>query len=158
MSAYRKQAIPLVFVELVRDAMLQTNSEPEFLQAMERVNGALDACWACIQIKGCDPGLARACRMISESYTRMQAAIERTVWERCPTQCGAELLNGLSGIVEDTVFQLPKNKFPERIAAWEQLAAVVYDLCALSEVDEPDDECYRTAAMLADIVRSEIDR
>lgn len=146
MSAWSKQAIPLIFTENAATAILAANCVSPAVRRIEvRIQKWLQACWDALGSGRHNPADAKAVRKAQAAAQTIRDALLR---EWCAgVQTDSEVTVALCIIAEDTLDSMPA-KHPGR-RAWGYLIKALYDMWRLSDDDESDWHGYERGQRIA---------
>lgn len=154
MSAWKKQAVPLVFIEICMGAIMEHNGEKTEIQRVNaRVSRWLGECWEPLRAKGGRIDDNQAQRVTAKAAGAIQERM-RVFWGGDGSNVGAELTNAMLVVAEDTLSGMPKNN-AGRSRAWAYLVKALYDLCLLSDPELSDNPGQKRGIKLAEIVLEE---
>ena len=146
MSAWSKQAVPLIFAETAATAILAANSTSLRVRRIEvRVQRWLQACWDALGSSRHNPADEKAMRKAVGSAQRIKDALSRE-WA-AGIQTDSEVTVALCIIAEDTLDSMPA-RHPGR-RAWGYLLRALYDMWQLSDTDETDAHGYERGKRIA---------
>lgn len=146
MSAWSKQAIPLVFLEIVMNAVLVGNNEHAVVRRIDkRVQRWLSDCWGIINSDPRGPAPAKAERKVQAASAELRADLERMWPQGIPTP--SEVTVAMCIIVSDTRDSMPK-KHPAR-RPWGYLLKALDDLFYLTDPNVTDDLGYQRGKTIA---------
>jgi len=153
MSAWKKQAIPLVFIEIGMGAVVQSNGH---LAAVRRIQARIDKwlheAWAPLRDRGRIDD-AQAQRVTQRAATATQASLA-LLWIDGGMKTPSELPSAMLAIAEDVRQQLPRND-RQRTRAWGYLVTALYDLCLVSDPELTDNEGQDRGLQIAAVVLKE---
>lgn len=159
MSAWKKQAVPLVFIEICMGAIMEHNGEKTEIQRVNaRVSRWLGECWEPLRAKGGRIDDNQAQRVTAKAAGAIQERM-RVFWggngsNMATIQTAPELTNAMLVVAEDTLAGMPKNN-AGRSRAWAYLVKALYDLCLLSDPELSDNLGQDRGIKLAEIVLEE---
>ena len=160
MGAWKKQSVPLVFIEIARDSIIKANADKieDMADVLAKIESEIDGCWSHLRgTVGAVPDKS-ALRITSGAAERIAKALLSQVWAGGRgVQCIGELTSAMMVIAEDCLKQLPVRKFPQRVTSWRNLTDALDELRVITGTVEVSAECEEIAAKLADIVRAEAD-
>ena len=146
MSAWSKQAVPLLFAENAAIAILAANSTSLRVRRIElRIQKWLQACWDALGSSRHNPADAKAVRKAQAAAQSIRDALLRE-WS-AGVQTDSEVTVALCIIAEDTLDSMPA-RHPAR-RAWSYLVRAFYDMLALSDTDESDWHGYERGKRIA---------
>ena len=146
MSAWSKQAVPLLFAENAAIAILAANSTSLRVRRIEvRVQKWLRACWDALGSSRHNPADEKALRKAVGAAKRIKEALSLE-WA-AGIQTDSEVTVALCIIAEDTLDSMPA-KHPGR-RAWGYLLKALYDMWRLSDTDETDAHGYERGKRIA---------
>ena len=153
MSAWTKQAVPLVFLEIGIGAVIKTNGHHAAIRRIEaRIDKWLHECWAPLRDKG------RIDDTQSQRVTvKAAAAIQNhlaTIWADGGLKTPSELPSAMLALAEDVRQQLPKND-KGRLRAWGYLVTAIYDLCLVADPELTDKQGQERGLQIAAVVLKE---
>lgn len=155
MSAWKKQAVPLIFIEICMGAIMEHNGEKAEIQRVNaRVSRWLGECWEPLRAKGGRIDDNQAQRVTAKAAGAIQERM-RTFWGGIGSNVGTELTNAMLVVAEDTLAGMPKNN-AGRSRAWAYLVKALYDLCLLSDPELSDNLGQNRGIKLAEIVLEEV--
>ena len=146
MSAWSKQAVPLIFAETAAVAILAANSTSQRVRSIDaRVQKWLQACWDALGSNRHNPADDKAMRKAVGSAQRIKDALMQE-WS-AGIQTNSEVTVALCIIAEDTIESMPA-KHPGR-RAWNYLLKALYDMLQLSDPHETDTHGYERGKRIA---------
>lgn len=153
MSAWTKQAVPLVFLEIGINAVIQTNGHHAAIRRIQaRIDKWLHECWAPLRERGrIDDNQAQ--RVTQKAATAIQAHLA-ILWRDGGMKTPSELPSAMLAIAEDVRQQLPRND-KRRLRAWGYLVAALYDLCQVADPELTDNEGQERGLRIAAVVLKE---
>jgi len=153
MSAWNKQAIPLVFLEIGIGAVIKTNGHHSaILRIQARIDKWLHECWQPLRDKRrIDDDLAQ--RITTRAAQSIQANLAK-VWIDGGMKTPSELPSAMLALAEDVRQQLPKND-KARLRAWGYLVTALYDLCLVADPDLSDSLGQERGLQIAAVVLKE---
>ena len=155
MSAWKKQAVPLIFIEICMGAIMEHNGEKAEIQRVNaRVSRWLGECWEPLRAKGGRIDDNQAQRVTAKAAGAIQERM-RAFWGGIGSNVGTELTNAMLVVAEDTLAGMPKNN-AGRSRAWAYLVKALYDLCLLSDPELSDNLGQNRGIKLAEIVLEEV--
>ena len=154
-NAWKKQAIPLVFIDVGMNSI--KTDDPVFMELYASTESAVALCWKFLNASKCRIPDDDALKITMKSAERIQKALESDVWGVSPIKCIGEITNAMVGIADDTLRQMPMNNV-ERWNAWDKLTSTLAELVERSQTVDIDDRCYGIASKIADLVREESDK
>lgn len=153
MSAWAKQAVPLVFLEIGIGAVIETNGHLADIRRIQaRIDKWLHECWAPLRERGRIDD-AQAQRVTQKAATAIQAHLAR-LWRDGGLKTPSELPSAMLALAEDVRQQLPKND-KARLRAWGYLVAALYDLCQVADPELTDNEGQERGLRIAAVVMRE---
>lgn len=136
MSAWKKQAVPLVFLEIGMGAMTSANPSSEAINRVaKRIDKWLHECWAPLREKGRIDD-TQAQRVTAKAATAIQVHLAK-LWAHEGIKSPSELPAAMLAIAEDVRQQLPRND-KRRIRAWGYLVGALFDLFKIADPDLSD--------------------
>ena len=151
MSAWKKQAIPLVFIEVAVQALnSDIEGDQRFNRIVQRVDKWLDACWQPLREKGGRIDYAYAEKITVAAAAEVQDILG-VIWKD-GMQSHAEIPSAMLAVAEDTRASMPKGVKPERLHAWHWLIVALFDLFLLFDPDISDDVGYKRGLRIAEAV------
>lgn len=153
MSAWKKQAVPLVFLEIGMNAVIQTNGHlTEIRRIQARVDKWLHECWGPLRERGrIDDHQAQ--RVTQKAAKAIQAHLA-SLWRYGGLKSPSELPSAMLVIAEDVRQQLPKND-KARLRAWGYLVTALYDLCRVADPELTDNPGQERGLQIAALVLKE---
>lgn len=152
MSAWKKQAIPLVFLEIGMGAIMKNNGHnPAVRRIHSRVERWISECWGPLRAThgriDDDAAVKQTVRAASEIQKRLvktwgPAGLTRPVEPPC----------AMLTVAEDTLATMPRRKKDGRRKAWGYLIRALWDLCQLVDPDFTDREGQDRGVRIAGIV------
>ena len=153
MSAWSKQAVPLVFLEIGIDAVTKTNSHIAAVRRIQsRIDKWLHECWRPLRERGRIDD-AQAQRVTQKAAISIQASLT-ALWRDGGMKTPSELPSAMLAIAEDVRQQLPRND-KARIRAWGYLVAALYDPCKVADPELTDNEGQERGLQIAALVIKE---
>lgn len=153
MSAWKRQAVPLVFLEIGMGAVVQTNGH---LAAIRRIQARIDKwlheCWTPLRERGRIDD-AQAQRVTQKAATAIQAHLA-SLWRDGGMKTPSELPSAMLAIAVDVFEQLPRND-KARLRAWGYLVTALYDLCQVADPELTDNEGQERGLRIAAVVLRE---
>lgn len=153
MSAWSKQAVPLVFLEIGLNAVTQANGHLSDIRRIQaRIDKWLHECWKPLRDKGRidDDQAWRITTKAAASIQNHLAELWRTEGMKTPS----ELPSAMLAIAEDVRQQLPKND-KARLRAWGYLATAIFDLCCVADPELKDNLGQERGLQIAALVLKE---
>ena len=136
MSAWKKQAVPLVFLEIGMGAVTSANPSSEAINRVaKRVDTWIDAAWQPIREKGRIDDF-QAQRVTVRAAANIKKYLEKA-WQDGGIKSPSELPAAMLAIAEDVRQQLPRND-KRRIRAWGYLVVALFDLFKIADPDLSD--------------------
>lgn len=153
MSAWTKQAVPLVFLEIGIGAVIKTNAHHASVRRIQaRIDRWLHECWQPLRDKGrIDDDQAQ--RITTRAAASIQDNLAR-VWRDGGLKTPSELPSAMLALAEDVRQQLPRND-KKRLRAWGYLVAALYDLCLVADPDLTDNLGQERGLQIAAVVLKE---
>ena len=153
MSAWTKQAVPLVFLEIGTAAVLKTNGHHAAIRRIQaRIDRWLHECWQPLRDKGrIDDDQAQ--RITTRAAASIQDNLSK-VWRDGGLKTPSELPSAMLALAEDVRQQLPRND-RKRLRAWGYLVAALYDLCLVADPDLTDNLGQERGLQIAAVVLKE---
>ena len=146
MSAWSKQAVPLIFAEKAAGAILAANCvSPQVRRIEVRIQRWLQECWDALGSSRHRPDDAKAVRKAQAAAQSIRDALVRE-WS-AGVQTDSEVTVALCIIAEDTLDSMPAKHQGRR--AWNYLLKAFYDMWALSDTDESDWHGYERGKRIA---------
>ena len=153
MSAWRKQAVPLVFLEIGIDAVIKTNGHSAAVRRIRaRIDKWLHECWAPLRDRGRIDD-TQAQRVTVKAAAAIQGHLA-ALWRDGGMKTPSELPSAMLAIAVDVFEQLPRND-KARIRAWGYLVAALYDLCQVADPLLTDNEGQERGLRIAAVVLKE---
>lgn len=150
MSAWKKQAVPLVFLEIGTNAVIATNGHISAIRRIQaRIDKWLHECWAPLRDKGRIDD-AQAQRVTVKAAEAIQCHLEK-LWSNGGMKTPSELPSAMLAIAEDVRHQLPRND-RQRLRAWGYLVAALYDLCLVADPELTDNDGQERGLKIAGLV------
>lgn len=138
MSAWKRQSVPLVFLEIAMNAVMETNGHhPAIKRIRTRVDKWLSACWQPLRENG-RIDYRQAERVTIQSATAIRTALQ-SIWGTEGMKTPSELPSAMLALAEDVRQQLPR-KDKDRLKAWTRLVVALYDLCLCADPALEDNE------------------
>ena len=153
MSAWKRQAVPLVFLEIGMNAVIQANGHLRDIRRIQaRVDKWLHTAWQPLREKGRidDAQAMRVTVKASEAIKQHLASLWRDGGLKTPS----ELPSAMLAIAEDVRQQLPRND-KARLRAWGYLVTALYDLCQIADPELTDNEGQERGLKIAGLVMRE---
>lgn len=153
MSAWKKQAVPLVFLEIGTSAVIKTNGHIATIRRIQaRVDKWLHECWEPLRDRGRtdDHQAHRVTMRAAEAIQGHLASLWSTEGMRTPS----ELPSAMLAIAEDVRQQLPRND-KARLRAWGYLVTALYDLCRAADPELTDNPGQERGLQIAALVLKE---
>lgn len=153
MSAWTKQAVPLVFLEIGTAAVLKTNGHHAAIRRIQaRIDRWLHECWQPLRDKGrIDDDQAQ--RVTAKAAAAIQDNLAK-VWRDGGMKTPSELPSAMLALAEDVRQQLPRND-KKRLRAWGYLVTALYDLCQVADPELTDNEGQERGLQIAAVVLRE---
>jgi len=153
MSAWTKQAVPLVFLEIGTAAVLKTNGHHAAIRRIQaRIDRWLHECWQPLRDKGrIDDDQAQ--RITTRAAASIQDNLSK-VWRDGGLKTPSELPSAMLALAEDVRQQLPRND-RKRLRAWGYLVTALYDLCLVADPDLTDKQGQERGLQIAAVVLKE---
>lgn len=153
MSAWKKQAVPLVFLEIGIGAVISTNGHNAAIRRIQaRIDRWLHEAWAPLRERGRIDD-QQAHRVTQKSATAIEAHLSE-LWRTSGLKTPSELPSAMLAIAEDVRQQLPKND-RQRLRAWGYLVTALYDLCLVADPDLTDNDGQVRGLRIAGVVMRE---
>lgn len=153
MSAWKRQAVPLVFLEIGLNAVIQTNGHIADIRHIQaRIDRWLHECWQPLRDKGRIDD-AQAQRVTQKAATAIQAHLA-TLWRYGGMKTPSELPSAMLALAEDVRQQLPRND-KARLRAWGYLVTALYDLCQVADPELTDNSGQERGLQIAAVVLKE---
>lgn len=138
MSAWTKQAVPLVFLRISMGSLASTNGH---IRAVKRVHAAmdkaLDRAWAALgRQPHCQISYEKQQRTVSASSMAMRNELEK-LWTSGVEHI-TELPYGMLFVAEEVLRMMPKGKVPGREKAWSLIACLCLALCRMTDAEFKD--------------------
>lgn len=153
MSAWTKQAVPLVFLEIGTAAVLKTNGHHAAIRRIQaRIDRWLHECWQPLRDKGRIDD-AQAQRITTKAAASIQDNLAE-VWRDGGMKTPSELPSAMLALAEDVRQQLPRND-RKRLRAWGYLVTALYDLCLVADPDLSDNQGQERGLQIAAVVLKE---
>jgi hypothetical protein len=153
MSAWTKQAVPLVFLEIGTAAVLKTNGHHAAIRRIQaRIDRWLHECWQPLRDKGrIDDDQAQ--RITTKAAASIQDNLSK-VWRDGGMKTPSELPSAMLALAEDVRQQLPRND-KKRLRAWGYLVTALYDLCLVADPELTDNLGQERGLQIAAVVLRE---
>ena len=153
MSAWKKQAVPLVFLEIGMGAVVQSNGHIAAIRRIQaRIDKWLHECWAPLRDRGRIDD-TQAQRVTVKAAAAIQGHLA-ALWRDGGMKTPSELPSAMLAIAEDVRQQLPRND-KRRLRAWGYLVAALYDLCQVADPELTDNEGQERGLRIAAVVLKE---
>ena len=153
MSAWKKQAVPLVFLEIGMGAVVQSNGHIAAIRRIQaRIDKWLHECWVPLRDRGRIDD-TQAQRVTVKAAAAIQGHLA-ALWRDGGMKTPSELPSAMLAIAEDVRQQLPKND-KARLRAWGYLVAALYDLCQVADPELTDNEGQERGLQIAALVLKE---
>lgn len=153
MSAWTKQAVPLVFLEIGIGAVIKTNGHHKGIARIQaRIDKWLHECWQPLRDKGRIDD-TQAQRVTVKAAAAIQGHLAK-LWEDGGLKTPSELPSAMLALAEDVRQQLPKND-KARLRAWGYLVAALYDLCLVADPELTDNAGQERGLRIAAVVLKE---
>ena len=153
MSAWAKQAVPLVFLEIGTAAVLKTNGHHAAIRRIQaRIDRWLHECWQPLRDKGRIDD-AQAQRVTVKAAASIQDNLSK-VWRDGGMKTPSELPSAMLALAEDVRQQLPRND-KARLRAWGYLVTALYDLCLVADPELTDNLGQERGLQIAAVVLRE---
>ena len=146
MSAWSKQAVPLIFIEKAALAILSYNHNATTRRIEARAQKWLQECWNAVNGGKGNPDGHKALRKSYGAGVAILDALNKSM-ARGLTETESEVTVAMCIIAEDTIDQLPAKHQGRR--AWTYLLKVLYDLWKLTDTDESDTRGYERGKHIA---------
>ena len=159
MSAWSKQAVPLIFFEVSFRAIFDSPEHKAALSdrtpveraRIKRLDARLDrwlqACWDALRASKHNPKDEKAEKKAVASARKISLALAGE-WNQ-GVQTDSELTVALCIVAEDTLDAMPASYPPETKKAWERLIKALYDAWEISDPQEEDSLGYERGKVLA---------
>ena len=137
MSAWTKQAVPLVFMRIAIGSLAETNGH---IKAVKRARQVMDLsmamAWHGLRRRNYPVSYERQQRIVSESALAMRDKLAR-LWAS-GVEHVTELPYGMLFVAEDVLRMMPQEKMPECARAWRLIACLCLALCKMTDADAID--------------------
>ena len=146
MSAWSKQAVPLIFVDVTFGAIMRYNSDRAAVRKLDvRIQRWLEGCWEALRNAKHKPEDDKAMKRAISSSERIQSALQKEWTSGVQTQ--SEITVALCIIVDDTLKSMPQ-KHPGR-KAWDHLLKALYAAWRITDPKETDTHGYERGKRIA---------
>jgi len=145
MSAWSKQAIPLIFIEVSVSAMSSKNKDNSVERVRNRAYKWIQKCWDQLAENKGNQKDDKAMKKAVDSSERIKAQLSK-MW-RDGLETNSELTVALCIIAEDTIDSMPKDK--QRRYPWLFLLRTLYDMWKLSDPEEAEWKGYLNGKVIA---------
>lgn len=154
MSAWKKQAIPLIFVEVCMDAILKSNGHiPAIARISKRVDRWVGECWAPLRAKAGRIPYDRAQKITVKAAASIQRQLAK-FWSD-GIQTSSEIPNAMLVVTEDTYAVLDKVKHKARRRSWGFLIRALVDLSLVADPEIDDHLGQERGVKLGEMVMKE---
>lgn len=151
MSAWKKQAVPLVFLEIAMQSIIKENGNMKRIMAIDaRVQRWMTDAWNPINERRIDD--KKAMHITVQASAQIQTKLAK-YWAN-GVQTVSELPNAMLVIAEDSLRRMPPNN-KERRKAWGYLVSALYDLCLVADPDLTDNVGQERGIEIAGMVMRE---
>ena len=152
MSAWKKQAVPLVFLEIGMDAIIKNNGHnPDVRRLYKRVSRWLGECW--------EPLRAKSGRIDDDAALKITVKSAEAIRARLTKTCGAhgltrpvEMPCAMLTVAEDTLASMPRRAKDGRRKAWGYLIKALWELCLVTDPEFSDRDGQDRGVKIAEIV------
>ena len=152
MSAWKKQAVPLVFLEIGMDAIIKNNGHnPDVRRLYKRVSRWLGECW--------EPLRAKSGRIDDDAALKITVKAAEAIQARLTKTCGAhgltrpvEMPCAMLTVAEDTLASMPRRANDGRRKAWGYLIKALWELCLVTDPEFSDSDGQDRGVEIAEIV------
>jgi len=136
MSAWKKQAVPLVFLEIAMQSITKENGHMKRIKAIDtRVQRWLGDAWKPVNEKRGRINDIKALHITVQSAAQIQTKL--AAYWKGGVKTVSELPNAMLVIAEDSLRRMPANN-KERRKAWGYLVAALFDLCQVADPELTD--------------------
>lgn len=155
MSAWRKQAVPLIFVDVCMEAVLKSNGHLPVVQRIgARVDRWVHECWEPLRAKAGRIDDKQAQKVVERSTAAIHKHLAK-FWGRDGVKTVSELPSALLVVVEDTYATMCPVKHKGRRRAWAYLIKALFDLCLAADPDLTDNAGQERGIKIAGMVMRE---
>lgn len=152
MSAWKKQAVPLVFLEIGMDAIIKNNGHnPDVRRLYKRVSRWLGECWEPLRAKSGRIDDDAAVKQTVKAATEIQSRLVKT-WGPAGLTRPVEMPCAMLTVAEDTLASMPVRKKDGRRKAWGYLIRALWDLCQVVDPEFTDRTGQDRGVKIAEIV------
>ena len=152
MSAWKKQAVPLVFLEIGMTAILKNNGHhPAVRRIHARVERWLGECWEPLRAKSGRIDDESAVKQTVRAATEIQSRLVKT-WGAAGLTRPVEMPCAMLTVAEDTLASMPVRKKDGRRKAWGYLIRALWDLCQVVDPEFTDRAGQDRGVKIAEIV------
>ena len=152
MSAWKKQAVPLVFLEIGMDAIIKNNGHnPDVRRLHKRVARWLGECWSPLRIKAGRIDDDAAMKITVRAAESIQSSLTKT-WGAHGLTRPVEMPCAMLTVAEDTMAGMPRRKKDSRRKAWGYLIKALWDLCQVVDPEFTDSDGQDRGVKIAEIV------
>ena len=152
MSAWKKQAVPLVFLEIGMTAILKNNGHhPAVRRIHARVERWLGECWEPLRAKSGRIDDESAVKQTVRAATEIQSRLVKT-WGAAGLTRPVEMPCAMLTVAEDTLASMPRRKKDGRRKAWGYLIRALWGLCQVVDPELTDRAGQDRGVKIAEIV------
>lgn len=132
MSAWKKQAVPLVFLEVAMGSLVATNGHIDAVQRVHKaMECAMSSAWSDINRRAYPISREQQQRTISVSALAMRKELAK-LW-MSGVEHVTELPYGMLFVAEEVLRMMPKDRWPEGEKAWRLIACLCLALCRMTD-------------------------
>ena len=152
MSAWKKQAVPLVFLEIGMDAIIKNNGHnPDVRRLYKRFSRWLGECWEPLLAKSGRIDDDAALKITVKAAEAIQARLTKT-WGSAGLTRPVEMPCAMLTVAEDTLASMPKRAKDGRRKAWGYLIKALWELCLVTDPEFTDRDGQDRGVKIAEIV------
>ena len=152
MSAWKKQAVPLVFLEIGMDAIIKNNGHnPDVRRLYKRVSRWLGECWEPLRARSGRIDDDAALKITVKAAEAIQARLTKT-WGSAGLTRPVEMPCAMLTVAEDTLASMPKRAKDGRRKACGYLIKALWELCLVTDPEFTDRDGQDRGVKIAEIV------
>jgi len=149
MSVWSKQAIPLIFFDVVANAIETSGERDETIIALnKKIKEQIGACWNLLKKKRNYPKGAAMLKKASEAAGAISIALTNE-W-MCKETSQIEIIVAMCIIADDTIDNMKRNV--EDREAWTKLLELLYIALEMSDPEEKDTLGMKRGGRIADAI------
>lgn len=155
MSAWRKQSVPLVFLEICMGAIIKSNgASPVVRRINARVDRWMHECWEPLRARTGRIDDTQAQKVTAQAATAIQKQLS-TFWGKGGLKSASELPSAMLVVAEDTYATMCPVKHKGRRRAWSYLIKALFDLCLAADPELTDNAGQERGIAIAGMVMRE---